>query len=73
MNHDEMTEVVAKISRRVAAQPRVTEANFPMFAYAAVRDEAPEVIEYLKQQQPLSDAYQALKWFIPDDLGFRIT
>lgn len=73
MNHDEVTERVGEISRKVAASEGLTDTDFVMQVYARVCAEAPEVIDYLTQERPGSDPYQQLKWFIPDDLGFRIS
>jgi hypothetical protein len=47
-----------------------TDASFVLDVCGRVATEAPEVIEYLEAEHPESDPYQALKWFIPDDLGF---
>jgi hypothetical protein len=41
-----------------------------MEVYARVANEAPELIEYLRERHPGTDPYQSLKWFLPDDLGF---
>jgi hypothetical protein len=70
MDHDEVTEIVGRIATEVAKRDGMTDASFVMHVYGEVQREAPEVVEFLRHVRPLSDPYQSLKWFIPDDLGF---
>jgi hypothetical protein len=70
MNRDQVTEKVGEIAASVARDSSTTDASFVLDVYGRVVAEAPDVIEYLEAEHPESDPYQALKWFIPDDLGF---
>jgi hypothetical protein len=70
MNRDEVSEIVEAIATRVAREPGMSDATFVVHVYARVRDDAPEVSDYIRDAHPGTDPYQALKWFIPDHLGF---
>ena len=72
MNRDDVTELVEQVSRAVAAEPGMTEAAFPVMVYGRLQEEHPEAVGFIRQESPAGlDVYQALKWYLPDDLGFE--
>lgn len=72
LTHDDVSYIVNGVAR-VVVREGTSDGTYPLDVFGRIQQYHRPVISYLEEQHPEVDPYQAMKWFLPDDLGYSVS